>query len=218
MPDYQFWNERWVNNQIGFHQNKPHSSLVKFVDIFKGQKKVLVPLCGKTLDMIFLCQQGYEVVGVEFSELAILDFIKENNLTLTKSSEGPFQVYRGEGITLYQGDFFQLTEKHLKGITACYDRASMVAFDEMERFRYAEFLKKVAVDLTKLLVVVFNYGSVPGGPPYSVVDEELKKLYGDAFSIKLLCEESFPLRDALAERGASFEKEKTWEFSRASES
>ncbi len=218
MPDFEFWNERWINNQIGFHQGKPHPSLVKFINVFQGHKKILVPLCGKTLDMIFLRDQGYEVIGVEFSELAILDFIKENNLKMTKTAEKNFQVYRGEGLTLYQGDFFQLTAEHLKGVTACYDRASMVAFDNEERIRYAEFLKKTAVDLTKLLVVVFNYGAVPGGPPYSVIDDEIKKLYGDVYKLKLLAEESFPLRETLAERGASFEKEITWEFSKASES
>jgi len=217
MPDYQFWNERWVNNQIGFHQGKPHSSLVKFIDVFKGHKKVLVPLCGKTLDMIFLRDQGFEVIGVEFSELAILDFIKENKLSMKKSSEKHFQVYRGEGLTLYQGDFFNLTKEDLSGVTACYDRASMVAFDDQERLRYSDFLKRTAVDLKKCLVIVFNYGPVPGGPPYSVVDEEISKLYGDAFTIHLCNEENFPLREALKDRGATFEKEKTWEFSRASE-
>lgn len=214
MPDFNFWNERWMNNQIGFHQQRPHSSLVKFIDVFKGHKKVLVPLCGKTLDMLFLRQNGYEVIGVEFSELAVFDFIKENNISMNKTSEGTFQVFRGEGITLYQGDFFNLTSEHLKGVTACYDRASMVAFDSDERIRYAEKLQSTALDLVKLLVVVFNYGNVPGGPPYSVVNEEIEKLYGKSFDLKILAEESFPLREALKDRGAIFEKEFTWEFSK----
>lgn len=215
MPNYNFWNERWLNNQIGFHQEKPHASLVKFIDVFKGHKKVLVPLCGKTLDMIFLRDFGCEVIGIEFSELAIADFIKENNLVMTKTPEGAFTVYRGEGITLYQGDFFALTGDDLKGVTACYDRASMVAFDPEERVRYAQKLKNTALELTKLLVVVFNYGNIPGGPPYSVVNEEIEKLYGDFFNLKILQEEKFPLRDALKDRGALYEKEITWEFNKA---
>ena len=213
MPDFNFWNERWITNKIGFHQEKPHPSLVKFIDVFKGHKNILVPLCGKTRDMIFLKENGFEVTGVEFSELAILDFIKENNLTMTKTREGAFQVFRGEEITLYQGDFFNLTAEHLKNITACYDRASMVAFDFSERIRYAEKLKTTGKDLKKMLVVVFNYGEIPGGPPYSVVSEEIEKLYGDTFQLKKLAEDDFPLRDALKERGALFEKELTWEFS-----
>jgi thiopurine S-methyltransferase len=212
VPDMNFWNERWLNNQIGFHQQKPHPSLLKFVDVFKDQSKVLVPLCGKTLDMIYLRDRGFEVIGVEFSELAILDFIKENKLTLAKTTEGDFQVYRGEGFTLYQGDFFKLSKEHLKGVTACYDRASMVAFDPAERIRYAEKLKTTGESLSVCLVVVFNYGEVAGGPPYSVVNEEIKNLYQDFFELTILNEDDFPLRDNLKERGATYEKETTWKF------
>lgn len=214
MPDYQFWNERWINNQIGFHQQKPHPALVKFADLFLGHQNVLVPLCGKSLDMIFLKERGHHVIGVEFSEIAILDFIKENNLTMTKSTEGPFTVFRGEGFTLYQGDFFQLTREHLKNVTAAYDRASMVAFNPEERRRYADHLKSQSTDLEKLLVIVFNYGAIAGGPPFSVVNEEIEALYADQFELKLLQEETFPLREALKDRGAVFEKEMSWDFSR----
>lgn len=214
MPDFNFWNERWINNQIGFHQSKPHPSLVKFAEVLKDHKKVFVPLCGKTLDMIYLRDLGHEVIGIEFSELAILDFIRENNLNLKKTIEGDFQVYRGEGFTLYQGDFFHLTKNHLKDVSACYDRASMVAFNPLERIRYAEKLNEIGVDLKKCLVVVFNYGAVEGGPPYSVINEEIESLYKKKFQLKLLSEEDFSLREALKERGATFEKEMTWEFSR----
>lgn len=214
MPDFQFWNERWINNQIGFHQSRPHPALVKFADLFYEHHTVLVPLCGKTLDMIFLKERGHHVIGVEFSEIAILDFIRENNLSMQKSVEGEFAVWRGQGLTLYQGDFFNLTSEHFKDVTAAYDRASMVAFDPDERRRYAAFLKTHARQLQKLLVVVFNYGAIPGGPPYSVINEEIEALYGDTFDLKLLLEESFPLREALKERGAQFEKEMSWEFTR----
>jgi thiopurine S-methyltransferase len=214
MPDFNFWNERWESSQIGFHRQRPHPSLVKYIDTFNGHQNVLVPLCGKTLDMIYLRDHGHHVTGVEFSELAILDFIKENNLSLEKSKEGKFNVFRGENLTLYQGDFFELKEEHLNKITACYDRASMVAFDPSERTRYADHLKQVAKDLKKLLVVVFDYGNIPGGPPYSVVNEEIESLYGQLFDLKILQEESFQLNEALHKRGASFEKEITWEFSR----
>lgn len=216
MPDFQFWNERWLNNQIGFHQLRPHPALVKYADLFKDHQNILVPLCGKSLDMIFLKERGHHVIGVEFSEMAIQDFIKENHLTMTRTEEGPFAVFRCDGLTLYQGDFFDLSRDHLKNVTAAYDRASMVAFDPNERRRYADHLKREAQDLQKLLVVVFNYGAVAGGPPYSVINEEIEALYADLFELKLLQEESFPLRDPLKERGATFEKEMTWEFSRQS--
>ena len=53
---------------------------------------VFVPLCGKTLDMVWLCQQGHTVVGCELSEIAALDFFKENSIpyeTRESSMNGP---------------------------------------------------------------------------------------------------------------------------------
>lgn len=217
MPDFDFWNQRWLNHQIGFHLPKPHPSLVKHVDLFQGHQKILVPLCGKSLDMMFLREKGFEVVGVEFSELALKDFIAENKLTMTRFEEDSFVIYRGEGFTLYCGDFFHLTSKELQGVSAFYDRASMVAFDPQERLRYASHLISVGRQLKLGLVVVFNYGDIPGGPPYSVVDQEIKELYSPAFLIKQLSVEEFPLREALRERGAQTETEVTWMFNRAVE-
>jgi thiopurine S-methyltransferase len=215
MPDYDFWKERWVNNKIGFHQEKPHSSLIEFADVFKGHNKVLVPLCGKSLDMLFLRDLGLEVIGVEFSELAVSDFKHENNLSMTVEKEKHFSVHKTEGLTIYQGDFFHLSEKEWKGATACYDRASMVAFDRNERKKYAELLIKS--DVKMILSVIFNCGSVEMGemgPPYSVMEDEVKALYGKDFQLKKLTEHDFPLREAIKERGATYEKEVTWYMSR----
>lgn len=214
MPDYNFWNERWINNQIGFHQPKPHSSLVEFISLMKPYKKVLVPLCGKSLDMLYLRDHDHDVIGVEFSELAILDFIKENNLEMKKRKTSDFVIYECAGLKIYQGDFFKLTDDDLRGVTACYDRASMVAFNSNERILYAKKLIDCASDLTFILAPIFNCGNVPGGPPFSVVESEVKDLYGSDFELKILKEKEFPLREVLKERGATFEKEITWQMNR----
>ncbi len=34
-------------------------------------RRVLVPLCGKTPDLLWLAEQGNEIVGVELSEIAV---------------------------------------------------------------------------------------------------------------------------------------------------
>ena len=214
MPNYNFWNERWLNNQIGFHQSAVHESLVEFIDCFKGHKKVLVPLCGKSLDMLFLREHGLHVYGVEFSEVAIIDFIEENNLKMSQRRVGEFTVYSGENIDIYQGDFFLLPSSFFSEITACYDRASMVAFNRDERIKYAHVLCELALDLKTLLAPIFNCGEVETGPPYSVVEQEIRDLYGNFFELTKLKTKSFPLRDALKERGAMFEEEINWFFSR----
>ena len=41
---------------------------------------VFVPLCGKSLDLLWLHQQGHVVLRIESSELAVNDFFVENGL------------------------------------------------------------------------------------------------------------------------------------------
>lgn len=215
MPDYHFWNERWLNNQIGFHLGAPHPSLVEFIKLLANHQKVLVPLCGKSPDMIFLRRSGLEVIGVEFSEMAILDFIKENNLSMKKTELGPLNLYQGDGFKIYQGDLFKLSTTHLEGVTCCYDRASMVAFDYQERIKYSQFLKNTARDLTVILSPLLDYGDVlDAGPPFSVTALELKEFYGDQFDLEILKSSQSPLRENFKLKGASYEKEVTWLFKR----
>ena len=211
MPDFKFWNERWLNNQIGFHLNAPHKSLVEFIEIFKGQKLVFVPLCGKSSDMIFLRKYGMEVVGVEFSEIAIKDFIRENNLTMEKIETDEMILYRGGGFSLYQDDLFKLPVKALAGVTCCYDRASMVAFDYQERVRYSKFIAEIAKDIEIIMAPLLDYGNImDAGPPFSVTADELEHLYGQNFHLENLSTTEYPLRENLKLKGAAYEKEVTW--------
>ncbi|MGO1893263.1 MAG: thiopurine S-methyltransferase, partial [Luteimonas sp.] len=66
-PD--FWHERWQQNRIGFHQEKPLPLLLKHwpsLGLAAGSR-VFVPLCGKSLDMPWLAERGHRVLGVELS-------------------------------------------------------------------------------------------------------------------------------------------------------
>ena len=78
----QFWKTRWDDNQIGFHQNSTNPMLLSHwhKTSLKPGDRVLVPLCGKSLDMLFLKSLGLEVVGIELVEKACLEFFSDNNL------------------------------------------------------------------------------------------------------------------------------------------
>ncbi|HCE34884.1 MAG TPA: thiopurine S-methyltransferase, partial [Gammaproteobacteria bacterium] len=59
-------------------------------------------------DMVYLLEQGFKVIGVELSSLAIEQFFNENNLVFTINQTDQFTLYQGENITLYCGDYFAL--------------------------------------------------------------------------------------------------------------
>ncbi len=68
-PD--FWLERWQNHEIGFHMPQVQPALGKHwprLNVAKGAT-VFVPLCGKSLDMAWLADEGYRVIGAELSEM-----------------------------------------------------------------------------------------------------------------------------------------------------
>ena len=67
----KFWNEKWQNKDIGFHQAEVNPKLTRWLRDRKGHT-IFVPLCGKSRDMSFMIQCGNQVVGVELSRDKIL--------------------------------------------------------------------------------------------------------------------------------------------------
>lgn len=52
----EFWHKRWADNQIGFHQRQVNGDLQQYwpsLGLAPGSQ-VLVPLCGKSLDLAWL--------------------------------------------------------------------------------------------------------------------------------------------------------------------
>ena len=126
-PD--FWHKRWQSNQIGFHLPEVNPYLQRFwpqLGVEEGAR-VLVPLCGKSLDLLWLAHQGHEVLGIELSEKAVEEFFDEHHFDPNVSEQGPFKVYRAGSIELWCGDFFELTAGDVADCTALYDRAALIA-------------------------------------------------------------------------------------------
>ena len=75
------WLDRWQKNQIGFHQGETNQYLIKYLDRFDLKKgdRVFLPLCGKAHDIAWLANQGFEVIGIELSGIAIESFFSERD-------------------------------------------------------------------------------------------------------------------------------------------
>lgn len=74
--DNHLWLDFWRDERSDFHQIAVNPLLNKFWPSLKlaHGSRVFVPLCGKSLDMLWLAQQGHEVIGVELSSIAVEDF------------------------------------------------------------------------------------------------------------------------------------------------
>jgi thiopurine S-methyltransferase len=171
------WLKKWQDGETRFHQSSVHPSLSSHVQVLpKG--KVFVPLCGKSLDMLFLLERGYEVAGVELSPLACRDFFLENKLPYVIKSIGDFTLYQGEKITLWCGDYFKLPEEAWDNITGVYDRAALVALPKDLRIQYTKEMSSRLAPGNPVLLISYEYqeGEITG-PPFSVTHAEIDALF-----------------------------------------
>ncbi len=191
--DGKFWINRWESNEIGFHRDKPNYFLTKYFEQLNLNQapKVLVPLCGKSLDMLWLADIGCSVIGCELSNLACQQFYNENFLEYTLTETDKFIHYGGTDISIYCGDFFLVTEMDLGSIDFCYDRAAMVALPKQLRTNYAKKLTELLPTGAKYLLEIKTYQCHSEiGPPFSVTKDEVNELFSESFSIEFLEEQS----------------------------
>ena len=186
---HDFWLQRWQDGLIGFHQDRINDYLTRNFrrTNAKSGGTVLVTLCGKSLDMVWLHEQGFRVVGVELSPLAVEAFFSENSLQPTTTSHGKFKRYQADNITILCGDFFDLTAADFGDITAVYDRASLIALPTEMRPNYADHLAMLVPRGTNVLLITMEYPQEEmQGPPFSVQESEVQELYDNNFEIEHL--------------------------------
>ena len=190
--DHAFWHERWQQNQIGFHNKAVNSHLQSFLPILQTaqNRKVFVPLSGKTKDILWLLELGCEVVAVELSPLAVQALFAENNLQPEVFQTECFTINQIDGLRVYCGDFFQLTINELDVCNVVWDRASLVALPVNMREAYADHMQHLLNPGSQILLVAFNYHQTEmQGPPFSVNQQEVQVLYGSWCDVQLLCTE-----------------------------
>ena len=195
---HSYWHQRWQEQQIGFHLDSINPYLSKYWPLLElpEQSRVFVPLCGKSHDLRYFHQQGYRVIGNELSTLAVQDFYTEQQLNASKTVISPEKTAAGQAqITLWQhpevdilcGDFFALTREQLSDISAVYDRAALVALPPEMRDKYVSKMLSLLPDRVSMLLLTLDYDeNEKQGPPFSVTEEEVYRLYEHDFDIQCL--------------------------------
>lgn len=174
------WLNIWEENEIPFHQEEVNPLLKKYWSkIALDKSNVFVPLCGKTLDLLWLSSRRHEkVLGVELSPVACGDFFREHKLNYTLKYQDKFEVYNGKNINILCGDFFDLEANFFKNIQYIYDRAALVALPKDLRFIYVQRLGEFLPLYSRILLIVIEYQQKAElGPPYSVSSNEIRSLF-----------------------------------------
>lgn len=188
--DPEFWHERWQQGRIGFHLETVHWALERYWTGVADDRtdRVLVPLCGKTVDMRWLAGRGHPVTGIELSGKAAREFFDEWGQTPVRHADGSMVRWSvgtgqlGESVELFEGDFFEFSPA--RRFSLVYDRAALIAMPPKMRKEYVEHLTAVIPDGTRILLITLDYDTEIKGPPFNVSDEEVWELYSDDYDIE----------------------------------
>ncbi|WP_372829810.1 thiopurine S-methyltransferase [Psychrobacter maritimus] len=204
----KFWQQRWQEGRIGFHQFDVNPELIKHFSTLALPigSQVLVPLCGKSVDMVWLAHAGYDVVGIELVESAVQAFFIEQNITptiteFTSAADGStLKRYQGQlagqTITLWVADIFALSPTAIGDIAAVYDRAALIALPADMRPDYSTQIIKLSNNAPQLLITLNYEQSKKDGPPFSISQEQLQQYYNANYKIIELESQSSTLNSA----------------------
>lgn len=183
-----FWIERWNEGQIGFHLAEVNPALVRqwppHGDASKGP--VLVPLCGKSRDLLYLQNLGHSVTGIELSPLAIEAFWQESGIEPTVLRDGVHRIFEGQGIRLIEGNFFATRPDQFDRPAFVYDRAALIALPPSMREHYCRHLLTLAQGAPILLITLDHDPLEKEGPPFPVTPDEVKARFSATHNLQIL--------------------------------
>lgn len=178
--DAEFWLERWREGRTHFHQTRVTPLLQKYWPALAVPQggKVLVPLCGKSLDMVWLAAQGHQVLGAELSQLAVEQFFAENELRPVTHDSPYGKHYVAGNIEIVCGDIFKMDAQVLSHCVGVYDRAALVALPQAMRADYVRHVYGQLSPAYRGLLITLDYPQEEmAGPPFSVVDAEVQEIF-----------------------------------------
>lgn len=216
--DHNFWHERWRTGQLGFHLAAPNPRLVEHARtlVQNRPERILVPLCGKSVDLTWLAQRapteaGPQVVGVELSRIAAAAYFEERGVIPEVSERGGYERFTHENLTIAVGDFFEAQPSTLGTFDAVYDRAALVALPHDMRERYVATVRRVLRPGGRILLVVFDFDN-PNGPPFSVPEDAVRALFAGAAVAKLAEHDIAATSANLLARGATYVMERVFDI------
>ncbi len=175
--DPSFWLDRWAQGETPWQRDAPHPCLVAHASGFGLDQapRVLVPLCGATLDLAWLRAQGAHPVGVELSPIACARFFDRHGLPAVRTEVGPFTAWSADDITILQGDVLHLGASGLPAFDALYDRAATIALPSPLRHEVAAVIaSQMVAGAPGLLITLDDPSRGDEGPPFHVGEADVR--------------------------------------------
>jgi thiopurine S-methyltransferase len=201
-PDY--WLESWQRDHKPFHQTRINTHLQTFwprLDPGPGSR-VFVPLCGQSLDLLWLESRDRDVLGIELAPEPLSALFAGIGRKPEISPAPPFRVWKSGKLELLQGNFFSVDPDRLADCGAWYDRAALPALPEELRREYAAHATHLAPPGCRMLLITPEYDPAEmSGPPFSITDSEVRDRFAAGWSVECLVDGEVPVAGRFSQRG-----------------
>jgi len=216
-----FWKEKWEKKTTAWHMSSFHPHLLEYGPEFfqsnQDRKAILVPLCGKTKDLIWFVLQGFDVVGIEIVEQPLQEFVEENkdlfsnvttkHLTTIPARLTTFEIVEEKRknnakIFFISGDFFSVDSLVLCEVIGenfsgqfdfVFDRAALIALPSNLREPYVSNIASLLKSNGKLFLISLIYDQeIKTGPPWVVSKTDVRSLFHQQSGFRIDWEKSIP--------------------------
>lgn len=136
--------------------------------------------------MHWLVEQGHLVTGIELVQTATEAFFAEAKTTPSVQQFEEITQYTKGRITILQGDILAV-EPAMVASDAWYDRAALVALPSHMRPAYVDQIHALTKPGSIGLMITYSYPqNEMEGPPFSLPDEEVTRLFESRFDVEVL--------------------------------
>ena len=214
-----FWESRWIHGQTGWHGSDVNEHLKTHRQVLfqEGSPKIFVPLCGKSLDMMWLSQQGASIVGVDFVKNPLNQYFKEHGLTPNSQITQGIESLRSRNQTLFHANIFDVTLDVIEPVDAIYDRAALVALSPELREAYVEHCFSLLKPGGTILLITYDSPVADDhGPPFPVRKGTVEKLFAAADECIQLDEVHTTKKDSerLQKRNLDWSRSDIWKITK----
>jgi len=168
----EFWQDLYVHAGDGWELSQPAPPLVHFLGTTPPPRgRVAVPGCGRGHDVRFLVSRGYDAVGFDFAEAAV---IEARRLAAAEGTSARFE----------QRDIFTLGRDHAGAFDGVWEYTCFCAIDPGRRAEYMRTVHAILRPGGWLLACFYPIRTGKAGPPFPVRRAEVRQLLGHGFRIE----------------------------------
>ncbi|XP_048776137.1 thiopurine S-methyltransferase-like [Ostrea edulis] len=184
------WKECWNTPNVEFHNPDLNELFVKYNNrmLTRPGMRIFVPMCGKAVEMKWLLDHGYKVVGLEVAPVPCKAFFEENNIPYHIKDIHDIHGEKYESldgnIVIYCCDFFHFSREICGDFEAIWDSGGLNSMDVEDRPVYVHRIRTLmgqgCVNMTEFV----NFDPSIVDIPWSMTTVDLQKCFGEGYSIE----------------------------------